>query len=79
MKCPYCAGSGTIADKDVHVGQLVLAARLKSGITQAELAAQAGISRGQIANLETGRTDASIQLLKRVAAALSVSMKDLVP
>ena len=77
MKCPHCDGTGVL-DAPTF-GALVLAARNARGMTQHELSAQAGLSRGQIANIETGRTDAPLSTLTRIATALGVSMNDLVP
>jgi transcriptional regulator with XRE-family HTH domain len=41
-------------------------------ITQKELAARAGISRGYLARLETGRHDPTITTLEKLAKALNV-------
>jgi transcriptional regulator with XRE-family HTH domain len=77
MKCPHCNGTGTL--ENVTIGSCVLAARRKAGLTQIELSEKSGISRGQIANLETDRTDLSIKALMRVATALGVPAGDLLP
>ena len=61
------------------VGSCVLAMRRKAGLTQEDLASKSGLSRGQIANLETDRTDLSIKALMRVAEALGVSAGGLLP
>ena len=79
MKCPYCDGTGTLGAEHSHVGALVLMRRKAVGLTQEQLASKAQLSRGQIANLEVGRTDIPIKTLARIAAALDCSMKDLVP
>lgn len=77
MKCPHCNGTGQL--EHVTIGSCVLAARRKVGITQQELSEKSGLSRGQIANLETDRTDLSIKALMRVAQALGVPAGDLLP
>lgn len=77
MKCPHCDGTGQLSDPDV--GAFVLATRKRKGLTQLELSEACGLSRGQIANLETGRTDLSIKALYRVAKALDVQPRELLP
>ena len=77
MKCPRCKGTGEIELRTV--GDLVLAFRTERGLSQEILARKSGVSRGQIANLETGRTDISMAALFRIAEALEISAKDLVP
>lgn len=79
MKCPYCDGTGTLTQEHTHVGALVLAARHSKGLTQLELSQDCGLSRAQIANLETGRTDIPVKTLMRIAKALGVSASELVP
>ena len=79
MKCPHCNGTGEIGAGDIHVGHLILERRKFAGLTQEELGRLVGISRAQIANVESGRTETSIKALRRFADALNCSMKDLVP
>ncbi len=43
------------------------------GMTQAELAEEAGISRPYLTEIETGKKDGSIRAMKALAVALSVS------
>lgn len=77
MKCPYCEGTGELAG--ASIGALVLARRKAKGLTQEALSEACGLSRGQIANLETDRTDLSIKALFRVAKALDCAPRDLMP
>jgi len=77
MKCPYCGGCGEI--ENATLGACVVAARRAAGMTQMEVAEKALISRAQIANLESDRTDMPIKTLMRVAAAIGCPLKDLVP
>ncbi|MVB04204.1 helix-turn-helix domain-containing protein [Agrobacterium vitis] len=68
--CPYCKGSGRVtASLSVRLTTL----RDLKGVTQAEVASAAGISRTQIANLERGRGEPSISSLIRLAAYFCVS------
>ena len=79
MKCPRCGGTGEITLRGLRVGDLILAVRTEKGMTQQDLSAKAGIARSQIANVETGRSDMPLKTLARVAAALGVRTRDLVP
>jgi len=58
---------------------MILTARKIAGLTQAELAPKVGLSRGQVANIEGGRSDLPMRQLAKFAAALGCGMKDLVP
>lgn len=77
IKCPFCDGTGTMSEP--YTGALIVAARKKAGFTQEQLAEAIPLSRGQLANIETGRSDMPIKTLAKIAAALGCSMKDLVP
>lgn len=77
MKCPHCAGTGVL--EHPTFGAMVMEARKAAGLTQHELAAKSAISRGQLANIETDRTDVPIRTLQRIADALGISAKELVP
>lgn len=48
------------------------------GMTQANLADAAGISRPYLTEIETGKKDGSIRALKSIAGALDVSLEVLV-
>ncbi len=48
------------------------------GMTQAELARQAGLSPMYISQIETGRRGGSTKALRRIAAALDIDLADLV-
>ncbi|MCI5060554.1 MAG: helix-turn-helix transcriptional regulator [Alphaproteobacteria bacterium] len=45
------------------------------GLTQADLAKEAGISRPYLTEIETGKKDGSIRALKSIAGALDVSLE----
>ncbi|MCK2097545.1 helix-turn-helix domain-containing protein [Thauera aromatica] len=47
------------------------------GLTQEALAAQAGISKAYLCQIETGKRDGAIKTLRAIAAALRVSVDDL--
>jgi DNA-binding XRE family transcriptional regulator len=52
--------------------------RKKRGLTQADLAAKAGISQNYLSSIETGGKGGTPMLLKALAEALGVKMEDLV-
>jgi transcriptional regulator with XRE-family HTH domain len=54
------------------------ALREARGLTQEELAKKAGISRGYLARLETGRHDPHLSRLRKLAKILKVKVGDLV-
>ena len=47
------------------------------GYTQAVLAARAGVNRVAVAEIETGRKQGSVATVRKLAAALGVTMDDL--
>ncbi|NJS40133.1 MAG: helix-turn-helix domain-containing protein [Rhodobacteraceae bacterium] len=49
------------------------------GLTQAALASKAGVNRVTIAEIETGRKQGSVATLRALAAALTITLDDLVP
>ena len=78
-QCPHCMGLGYLTAENASVGSLLLFYRKKLGMTQDELAAKTGVSRPQIANIESGRHDPPLSRLRAFADALCVSAKDLIP
>ena len=79
LQCPHCAGLGYITEKTSSTGSLLAYYRKKQGITQGELAAEVGVSRGQVANIEAERYPASISILRSFAAVLKISFRELIP
>lgn len=61
------------------VGEMIHAIRKIKGLTQEDLAREVGLSRGQVANIEVGRSDMPLRTLARFAEALGVQMKELIP
>ncbi len=59
------------------IGMRIKAARTKRGWSQEELAAKAGVSRGYLARLETGRHEPTLTMLAKLAKALRVKMTEL--
>lgn len=48
------------------------------GMTQQQLAKQAGISQGQVALIEGGKREGKVSVLKSIASVLNVDLDDLV-
>ena len=48
-------------------------------LTQSDLARSSGVNRIQIVDIEAGRNNGSVRTLRRLAAALAVSVDDLIP
>ena len=57
---------------------MLKAIRIKKGISQDALAQKAHMSQTFLSNVETGKADPSLTTLKRLAAALGVTVCDLV-
>ena len=53
--------------------------RKKHGMTQTDLAKAAGIAQGFLSEIESGLKTGDVAVLQRIAAALEVSLLDLVP
>jgi transcriptional regulator with XRE-family HTH domain len=68
-----------IKKKEYQFGRHLQKVRKSKDITQEELAENIGVSQTWIAYLETGRTTPSIKILQKVAKALGVKVKDLIP
>lgn len=71
LTCPHCNGTGKVRET---FADRLQAAREQAGMTQAQLSEAVGISRPQIANLESGRGDASVPLLIGLSGTLHVSI-----
>lgn len=56
------------------VGTAIRELRLRHGLTIAQVAEQAHISRGMLSKIENGQTSAGMDTLARIARALGVSM-----
>jgi len=69
-----------IAKRLVSGGQRPLKVwREHRGLTQADLATQAGISQAQIAQMESGKREGKVSVLRKLADALEIDLDDLVP
>lgn len=59
-------------------GQTIRGLRLKKGMTQEVLAGLAGIARGHLALIESGRKSAGVEVLWRVSEALDMRLSELI-
>jgi DNA-binding XRE family transcriptional regulator len=66
-----------IADRIVDGENKVRVWREHRGLTAKDLADRAGISPAYLSQIETGSRDGSFDTIKRIAAALQVSLDDL--
>ena len=62
-----------------QIGALIKTRRKKLGLKQETLAGKLGISRGSLANVETGRQSVLVHQLYKFAAALELTPFDLLP
>jgi XRE family aerobic/anaerobic benzoate catabolism transcriptional regulator len=62
----------------IGLGDRVRALRAQRGMTRKRLAGAAGVSERHLANLETGQGNASVMLLRQLAAALGATISELV-
>jgi transcriptional regulator with XRE-family HTH domain len=62
-----------------EVGGLIRRRRRALDLTQAKLAARLGMSRGALANIETGRQNLFLHHLYRFASVLEMDVRDLLP
>lgn len=70
---------GWIESVYIDLGRLISEQRTERRMTQEALAAQVGLTRSSITNLEAGRQKIQIHLLLRIARALDVAPEDLLP
>ncbi|HEV8262662.1 MAG TPA: XRE family transcriptional regulator [Burkholderiales bacterium] len=68
-------GNGKSLDR--YLGNVIRELRLKDNLTIAEVAAQAGISRGMVSKIENGQVSTSLETLSKIAQALGVSLAHL--
>ena len=63
----------------VDIGERIRKNRVKSDLTQTDLAHVTGLTRSSIANIEGGRQRAPIHTLYMIAQALDTSIQELMP
>ncbi len=66
-----------VEDANVALGTAVRRLRERRGITQEDLAHDAGVTTGTLSKLERGQSDPAFSTVVKVAAALDVSLGEL--
>ncbi len=62
---------------DQYIGTTVRQLRLRHGLTIADIAQMAGISRGMLSKIENGQVSPSLDTLAQIASALGVTLSNL--
>ncbi len=68
-----------ITKSNQKLGRNIQKARKIKGYTQEELAEVLNISRTHMGHIEQGRKTPSLELLEKIAKALKVKVRDLIP
>lgn len=63
----------------IELGNRIRDARLQADLTQEKLAEMAGVDRTTVQNAESGKVDPKFSLLLRLARALRLPARDLMP
>ena len=64
--------------KEMNLGRILIENRHKRGITQDELAAHIGVSKGAVSKWETGSSLPDISLLPQLASYFDISIDELI-
>lgn len=62
----------------VELGQVIRRYRVAAGLSQEQLAERSGLHATYLSQIETGKRNLSVQVLRRVAAGLGVPAAELV-
>jgi transcriptional regulator with XRE-family HTH domain len=62
----------------MHIGHHIMAWRRRRGLTQARLAASAGLSRPYLSRLEKASADPALSTVRRLAVALGIGVGQLI-
>jgi transcriptional regulator with XRE-family HTH domain len=74
----YWQDTTTMADDlGAHLGRNIRQLRAARGLTQAQVARLAGLPRATWSNLESGAANPTLEVLRRVAGALQLSIEEL--
>ena len=69
----------TVPKKQWQLGRHIQKVRKANGLTQDQLAEKIGTSTPWIGHIETGREVPNVKMLEKIARALRVKVKDLIP
>jgi predicted transcriptional regulator len=75
LKNPEFAAAYEALDPQYQLARAIIAARLQSGMTQAELAKKASLPQSNISRLESGTFNPTVQTLEKVAAGLGKKLE----
>jgi len=67
-----------IGGENMNVGQKIKEERMKKNIKQFELAKEVGISNSFLSDIEVGRSNPSIDTLKKIANVLGINTSKLI-
>jgi len=62
------------SELELQIAKLIIKARIKSGLTQKDLAKKLKTKQSVISRVETAKTTPSLSFLKRLATALDTSL-----
>jgi len=68
-----------ITKNDITLGRRIRRFRKRSGLTQEKLAEKVKVSVTHIGLVETGKRRLSLRTLQKIASALGVKVKDILP
>jgi XRE family transcriptional regulator, fatty acid utilization regulator len=68
---------GRVVDFRMQIGRRLRALRTDAGMTQLELQDATGVAASEISKIENGKVDPRVGTLRRIAAGLGVSARDL--
>jgi transcriptional regulator with XRE-family HTH domain len=69
----------SVPKKQWRLGRHIQKVRIAQGLTQEQLAEKIGTSTPWIDHIETGRVVPNLAMLQKIARALDVKVKDLIP
>jgi transcriptional regulator with XRE-family HTH domain len=69
----------TVPKRQWQLGRYIQKVRKAKGLTQEQLAEKIGTSTPWIGHIETGRELPNVKMLEKIARALQVKVKDLIP
>ena len=75
LKNPEFAAAYEALEPQYQIARAIIAARLESGMTQAELAEKVSLSQSNISRLEPGTFNPTVQTLEKVAAGLGKKLE----
>ncbi len=75
----FCVMDKKFTKQDSKLGKRIQKIRKDKGLTQEQVAEKIGKSRQMITFIETGREIPNVKMLQKIARALGVKVKELIP